>query len=494
MPKTIFAHGLAVTMNSKYQLIEDAAVVTEADKIIFVGAFDTYKDQIAETDSVIDCTGQLILPGFIDTHAHAGHCMNRALGWDTRSRWMGYMTNIYHFNSTPDYWYWEGRLASLERLKAGITCGVNVLTNAGRCDDPRIAVAQADAYATTGVRQILAIGPSNPPYPRAFGQWRDDDQGGHFERVELSFDEVMQKAEEAIELTHHSHNGLIEAFIAPFVMVTSVQPSGPTPADMAVRLTEHDRKMMKAVREIAKRQKTRIHTEAFGGMIRMAAQSEDALLGPDVHVQHCKGIGIDEALILAETHTNVTTSPGWSQIFNRCPVPTLMGLGVNVAISTDGTSPGIPYDLIQAARNLAMITQGAERDFFYLPCGKLLSMITIDAAKAIGRENDLGSLETGKQADIITVDLQKPHLTPNFLPIHKLMLYGNASDVDTVMVQGKLRIVKRQVLDIDEAEVLKEATEESLRTIRRAGYEKLLEPSDTFWTGYRNLVFEERLA
>lgn len=178
MPKTIFAHGLAVTMNSKYQLIEDAAVVTEADKIIFVGAFDTYKDQIAETDSVIDCTGQLILPGFIDTHAHAGHCMNRALGWDTRSRWMGYMTNIYHFNSTPDYWYWEGRLASLERLKAGITCGVNVLTNAGRCDDPRIAVAQADAYATTGVRQILAIGPSNPPYPRAFSQWRDDNQGG----------------------------------------------------------------------------------------------------------------------------------------------------------------------------------------------------------------------------------------------------------------------------------------------------------------------------
>ena len=52
MPKTIFAHGLAVTMNSKYQLIEDAAVVTEADKIIFVGAFDTYKDQIAETDSI----------------------------------------------------------------------------------------------------------------------------------------------------------------------------------------------------------------------------------------------------------------------------------------------------------------------------------------------------------------------------------------------------------------------------------------------------------
>ena len=171
-----------------------------------------------------------------------------------------------------------------------------------------------------------------------------------------------------------------------------------------------------------------------------------------------------------------------------------MGLGVDVAISTDGTSPGIPYDLIQAARNLATITQGAERDFFYLPCGKLLSMITIDAAKAIGREKDLGSLEVGKQADIITVNLQKPHLTPNFLPIHKLMLYANGSDVDTVMVKGKLRMINRELPDINEEEVLKEATEESLRTIRRAGYEKLLEPSDTFWTGYRNLVFEERKA
>ena len=74
------------------------------------------------------------------------------------------------------------------------------------------------------------------------------------------------------------------------------------------------------------------------------------------------------------------------------------------------------------------------------------------------------------------------------------MLYANGSDVDTVMVQGKLRMVKRELPDINEEEVLKEATDESLRTIRRAGYEKLLEPSDTFWTGYRNLVFEERKA
>lgn len=488
MARMLLTHGTVVTMDAERRIIPDGAVLIEAGRIVRADRASAFDPNALGDVKVVDCSGKLILPGFIDAHAHAGHTMNRALGWDTRSFWMAYMEKIYHHHTTPGYWYAEGRLAALERLKAGITLGVSVLTNAQRADDPRIAVENSRGYGAVGNRQIVAVGPSNPPYPHGFHQYRE----GRWESVSLTFDEIMTKTEEAIELVNGTFDGRIQAFIAPFVLVGSVEPSGPTPADRAVKLTDLDRKMMRAVREIASRQKTRIHTEAFGGMIRLAKQSDDALLGPDVHLQHCKGISFDEALILAETGTHVTTTPAWGQYVTRCPVPELLGLGVNVAATTDGVAPGIPYDLIQAVRNLAMIQQGALNDFYYLPPGKMLSMITIDAARAVGREHDLGSIEPGKLADLITVDMRQPHLAPTHLPVHTLMLYGNAADVADVMVEGRWVMRGRQVLTVDEAEVLRDAAEESSAAIRRAGLEKLLKPSDTFWD-YRNHVFEPRL-
>lgn len=438
----LLAHGYVVTMNAKFECIEDGAVLIDNDRIAAVGPTALLMKRLeGHTYDALDCSGKMILPGLIDAHTHAGHCLNRSLGLDSRTRWMDYLTKIYHHSTTPAYWYAEGRLAAIERLKAGITCGVSVISNAARCDDPRIV------------------------------------------EKNFTFDELMDKAEEAIELVNGSFGGLIGAFAAPFVMVGSIEGSKPTPADLACRLTDYDRHMMKSIREMARRQNVRIHTEAFGGMIRLAAQADEPLLGPDVHVQHCKGISFKEAMILAETKTNVTTTPAWHQLQIRCPVPELIELGANVAVTTDGTAPAMPFDLFRAARDTALLQQAALNDPFILPAGKLLSMITIDAARAIGREHDLGSLEVGKLADITTVKVASPHLSPQLMPIHQLMLFGNPGDVSDVFVAGRLLMRNRTVLTVSEADVLESAERASLEAIERAGAKHLLKPSDNFWTG-----------
>lgn len=223
-------------------------------------------------------------------------------------------------------------------------------------------------------------------------------------------------------------------------------------------------------------------------MIRLAAQADDPLLGPDVHVQHCKGISFREAMILAETKTNVTTTPAWHQLQMRCPVPELIELGANVAVTTDGTAPAMPFDLFRAARDTALLQQSAANDPFILPAGKLLSMITIDAARAIGREADLGSLEVGKLADITTIKMTSPHLMPRLMPIHQMMLYGNAGDVADVFVAGRALMRERKVLTVSEADVFECAQAASLEAVRRAGYERLLKPADNFWTGAQSLL------
>ena len=447
--RKLLIHGDVVTMNARFECIEDGAVLIKGKRIEAVGKTSDLLALVGEDEvERIDSSGKMILPGLIDAHTHAGHCLNRSLGLDSRTRWMDYLTKIYHHSTTPDYWYAEGRLAALERLKAGITCGVSVISNAARCDDPRIVVEHVRGHAEVGTRENPAIGPSNPPYPRAFAQ----EENGRLVEKRFTFDELMAKAEEAIELVNGSHDGLIGAFAAPFVMVSSIEGSKATPADLACRLTDQDRHMMKAIRDVARRQHVRIHTEAFGGMIRLAAQADDPLLGPDVHVQHCKGISFREAMILAETKTNVTTTPAWHQLQMRCPVPKLIELGANVAVTTDGTAPAMPFDLFRAAR-------------------------------AIGREADLGSLEVGKLADITTIKTTSPHLMPRLMPIHQLMLYGTPGDVADVFVAGRALMRERKVLTVSEADVFECAQAASLEAVRRAGYERLLKPADNFWTG-----------
>lgn len=464
-------------MDPGRRILEDGAVAIEGDRIAAVGLTEELEKKYPDAKKVINCEKKLILPGLIDVHSHAGHCMLKGLAYDTLSYWMPILTNIYHHNTTDEFWYKEGKLAALERLKFGVTCGVSVMSNAQRSDDPVFAVNHARGYGEMGIREIVAVGPSNPPYPRSFTRL----ENGVRKEKGFTLDELLEGAEKAIQAVNHTFDDRIRAFIAPFVLVGSVDGSNLTPPDAAAELTDTDRYMMRRVREIAKKHKTRIHTEAFGGMIRLAEKDPNALFGPDVHLHHCLGLSMDEMKILAETNTNVSSSPGAFQLMNRCPVPELVEMGVNVAIATDGTSPGMSFDLLMAARKLQLAHQVALRDRFSLPLGKTLEMITIDAAKAIGWDDEIGSLEAGKKADIITVNMNQPHLTPSFMPVHKLMLYAAGQDVDHTIVNGRLLMENRRVISVDEEAVIDEAQKESLETIRRAGAEKFLEPCDTFW-------------
>lgn len=477
-------------MDPQRQIIEDGAVAIKDGMIFDVGTTAELEQQYPNTKEKVDCNYKLILPGFIDVHSHAGHCMTRTLAYDTPAHWMPILTELYHQNTRDEFWYKEGLLAAVERLKFGVTTGVSVMSNSQRSDSAQLVLNHTQGYLDVGIRDIVAVGPSNPPYPRKFTRFNE----GKREESYLDLDDLLQGAEDTVAAVLAKNDERAKAFIAPFVLIGSVDSSSITPPDVAPQLTEHDIYRMKSIQEISKKFNVRIHTEAFGGMIRMAAQSEYALLGENIHLHHCLGLSTDEVKILAETKTNVSSSPGAYQLINRCPVPELMEAGVNVAVATDGTAPSFSFDIINAARKVQLAHQVALRDRYYLPPGKMLEMITIDAAKAIGMENEIGSIEVGKKADIITINMNQPHLTPQFMPVHKLMLYATGHDVDNVWVGGKILMKDRVTLTVDEYEVIREAHKESMETIKRGGFEEFLKPCDTFWGGTRMYTKENRLS
>lgn len=481
----LLTHGTVITMDPERRIIEDGAVAVDAGRILEVGEARALDGKYTPR-KIVDCAGKAVLPGLVGAHGHAGHALMKCVGMDAPGFWMAVVTPTYHHFTTDDFWYAEGRLAALERLKMGVTCGLSVITSAQRSDDPVFTVNSARGYQDVGIREVVAVGPSNPPFPRKFSRWKD---GRRHER-EFSFDELMAGAEAAIQACHHMADDRIRAFVAPFVLITSVFGSGASPAEMAAELSPHDREMMRRVRELAAKYKTRIHTEAFGGMIRLAARDEWALLGEDVHIQHCTGIGLDEARILAETKTHATSSPGPHHGVGRCPIPEIMEFGGNVCVTTDGVAPVITFDLIQAARSTQLIQRLLTQNAAVLPSGTMLEMITINAARAMGWDDEIGSLEEGKKADVIVLNLWQPHLAPNVMPVHKIIGKAVGNDVETVMVDGRILMENRKVLSVNEDDVLREGHDEAMRTIRRAGVEDSLTPPPGFW-GHAQTWFEK---
>jgi cytosine/adenosine deaminase-related metal-dependent hydrolase len=461
--------GTVVTVDAERRVLQDGGVAIDGGRIVAVGLADEL-DRQYQAQRTIDCHGKAILPGLIDAHGHGGHSLIKTLGADTPTFWMRIVTTAYFHYTTPEYWYADGLLSALERLRFGVTCGVSVMGSMPRSDDPRIGNNHAQAYAEVGVREVVCVGPCAPPWPHPISTW---DAGVRRER-EVSFDEAMAGTEAVIETWHHGANDRIRVFVTPFTIVTSVDPSNPTPADAATSLSGHDRLQARRVREVAARRNTRIHSDAFAGMVRMAAKDDNALLGADVHIQHLRGISLEEVEILARTGTHASHAPSAGQATGRCPVPEMLQAGVNVAITTDGTSPKTSFDLFQAMRKTQLVNQLLSRDMFLFPPGKLLEMVTIDAARALGWDDEIGSLEVGKKADVIVVELRQPHLSPDFMVVHRLVYEAVGNDVDTVVVDGRVVMDRRNVLSVEEAGVLDRAQEESTKLIERAGLQRHL--------------------
>jgi cytosine/adenosine deaminase-related metal-dependent hydrolase len=480
--------GIVVTMDRARRVLEDGAVAIDGARIVDVGMSAEIGARWP-AKRVIDARRKIVLPGLVDAHGHGGHGLLKTIASDTPSLWGRVVTAVYFHFTTPEFWYAEGRLSALERLRFGVTTGLCVIGSEPRSDDPELAGSHARAYAELGLREIVAVGPCNPPFPRPASRWRD----GHRTRADFTFDQAIAGMEQVVERWHGAADGRIQVHLTPFVIVPSLDSSGPTPADRAVALSVFDLEMTRRVREIARHHGLRIHSDALGGMVRLAADDPNGLLGPDVLMQHCTGISLEEVAILARTDTRIGHAPMSGMLLRgRCPAIELLEAGATVAITTDGTSPRTSFDLFPAMRAAIRLHQLHFRDASVLPPGKALEMVTIDAARAIGLENQIGSLETGKRADVILIDGDQAHLAPLRMPVHRLVFEASGQDVATVIVDGRVLMEDRRVLCVDARAVIDSAEREAAAVIARAGLEPFIEPPANFWSCAHARIDDDR--
>ena len=201
------------------------------------------------------------------------------------------------------------------------------------------------------------------------------------------------------------------------------------------------------------------------------------------YLSHSTDLDEDDFAALKESGAAVVTNPSAvASIYGRCPVPELLDMGVPVAIGSDGTAPDRSTDLFRHMQQCMHYHRRHFRDPQVLPPGKVLEMVTIDAARLLGLGEEVGSLEPGKRADILLLNLATPHLAPlRSMPLEHAISYANGNDVDTVIIDGEVLMRHRKVLSVKEDEVIARATLEASKAVDRCNLSKLREPCPGFW-------------
>jgi cytosine/adenosine deaminase-related metal-dependent hydrolase len=164
------------------------------------------------------------------------------------------------------------------------------------------------------------------------------------------------------------------------------------------------------------------------------------------------------------------------------PIVEMIDAGIKTGLGTDGPTGRITnFDMFKEINVGMMLQRIRLQNRYVMPPGKLLEMATIDAAKVVHMEKEIGSLEKGKKADIILIDMFKPHLVPIYMIPYRLTYETQGQDVDTVIVDGKILMEKREVKTVDEKDVLERAQIEAETVIEKCGLHPWLDLAKNFW-------------
>lgn len=468
---TLLTGGVVVTMDGTRRVIDAGAVAVRDGRIVAIGEAGALD---VRADVVIDTTGHVVFPGLIDVHAHAGHGLVKSIGMHGGDRWEEICGEVYTQASPPEFWYAEARLAACERLRFGVTTGVSLLGGGDtimRTDDPIHAAAHCRGVAEVGTRSIVAVGPTRAPHPRRYATWSD----GTRQDYPVSFERQMETCRRIFAGSHGSAGGRIRiAMLYP--VLRDEHERDMEPGDYAEACRQ-----ARVVFAFA-REKDLIFTQDghWRGSIRRADRL--GLLGPKTLLSHCIDLHDDEIALVAETGTKIAHNPSANaSIAGRCPAIELLQAGACVALGSDATAPDRSGDMFRHMQQAMHYHRRHFRDASVLPIGQTLAMCTIDGARTLGMEAEIGSLEIGKAADIVTMDLRRPHLYPPNMALHRLVCFANGNDVTNVMVGGEMVLSNGLPMRVEVGDILADADREASRMIERIGARSDLALPPDFW-------------
>ncbi len=434
---TILKNAIVLTMNQDYEIFEPGAIAIDGDILVGVGSQADILSQFQAVD-VIDCGKKVLLPGLINTHTHIPMTLLRGLSDDLRlDVWlMGYMMPVEREFVSPDFVRLGTKLGCAEFIRSGVTTFNDMYYFE---DDV------AEATAEAGLRAVVGQTVMKFPAPDA-----------------ESYEDSLALCENLIK-KWQSHPLIIPA-IAPHAVYTCT----PLVLTLVVELAKKYDAIVHFHVSETKDEVENLRKEH--GLPVVPYIRKFGMLDTRLIAAHC--VHLDEGEIRSLQHAGVgiahNPTSNLKLASGFAPVARMMHLGCNVGIGTDGTASNNDLDMFEEIRLANLIAKASSGDPTVLPARQTLAMATIIGAKALHMDDITGSLEPGKRADLILVDISPVHNQPRFLRdpdgIYAQLIYAaKSTDVTDTMVNGKWLMRNREMLTVNEKELIAQASELALQ-------------------------------
>ncbi len=447
-------------------IIRDGAILTEQERIVWVGKWeDLQKDEaarplLANTSERHDLGGKLVIPGLVDTHVHLAQALIRGCADDmSLIPWL--LERVWPLQG--NFGEADGRasaaLCIAEMLKSGTTAFIESLL-AGRYGFEGIAevVQQSGIRASLG-KVVMDIG----TYAESNGSMHP----GLVEDRETTVRDTLALWEKY----EGAYDGRLQVWFG------ARTPGGCTPSlyrEIAALARERGMGLTVHLAEV-KSDLEYIRREYNSSPVEFAGQMGLLDLGPRCVFAHGVWLTDRDIELLAQTGATVSHNPSSNTKLASgfCRVPELLAAGCNVAMGCDGGPSNNGYDLIREMKLAAVIHKAHTLDPTVVDAESALEMATLNGARAMGRLDEIGSLEVGKQADLVIIDPSALHWQPfeTQNPVSALVYTGQGSDVESVMIGGQWVVWKRELLTLDEERLKAQATLRAKEVYSRAGIE-----------------------
>ncbi len=415
-------------MDAADNRLEEAAIAVDGSVIVDIAKKDELLSRYT-APKIIDRANMLAMPGLVNTHTHAAMTCFRGIADDMELMdWLNnYIFPAEAKNVNPHLAYSGSLLACAEMIKSGTTtfCDMYIF-------EQETARAASEAGMRCLVGEVLFDFPSpnckSPAeglaYTRMLAErWRDDP--------------------------------LVGIIVEPHALYTC---SSPVIIEAKAIADEYGLPM--GVHLLENRAE-RGQLEEKLGKSPVTFLQEIGCLDNNLLAFHCVYLSPEEINLFAEYGCKVSHNPASNMKLASgiAPVPDMQKAGVTVGLGTDGAASNNTLDMIREMNTAAKLHKVARLDPTLMDARTVLRMATIEGAKALGLEDVTGSLEVGKKADIILLDLDKPHLTPIYSEYSHLAYAAGGADVDTVVINGKVVMENRRLLTIDEQAAMQNVRE-----------------------------------
>jgi len=425
----LISGGTVVTMDASRAILDDGAVAVKGDTIVAVGPRSELEARYAAKQT-IDARGGLVLPGFINGHTHVPMTLFRGLHDDvTLNDWLyKYIFPAEAKNVNEEFVRWGTRLAAAEQIRVGVTTFADMYY---------FEDAVAEETKAAGMRGVLG---------ETFIDFPAPDNKNQAEM--LAYTEKFLKKWQGDPLIH--------AAAAPHSIYTCSQK---TLQDSAALARKYHAPILIHTSEMKKEWED---SEKTNGMSPVQYLDKIGILGPDVVSAHCIFVDAADEKTLAQKQVGCVHNPSSNMMIASgvSPVADMRAAGVAVGLGTDGPAgSNNDLDLMEEIDLAAKLAKISKMDPLALNAKAVVEMATIDGARALHMDKEIGSLETGKKADVILIGLDEPNAVPMY-DIYAQVAYAlKGSDVQTVVIGGRMVMRDRKLLTVNEVEAIAKARE-----------------------------------